>query len=337
MSNPISTMKQIIKPILVICLSGSTFLQGFSHDLGIIRIHLQELDTGYVMTAQTTPDLASVLSPPLLPHCTYLQENRNVLKGVLRFNFSCQNQVLSNEDTIIFNWPVNGIVFTVKWKNNTTATRFFPAKESGIIVQMEQLRAASPSLRDAIRRYTVLGIEHILMGIDHLFFIFGLLLIVKTNMQLVKTITAFTIAHSITLAFAALGYIHPPEQLINALVALSIIFIGTEVIHTQRGKNNLTQHNPWIIAFVFGLLHGFGFAGALNTLGLPGQEIPLALITFNVGVEIGQLIFVAVFIVMTWSFRQLKVCWPKWAIPAPGYLIGSLAAFWFIERLTYIF
>jgi len=330
-------MKQIKKTILVIFLLSNIFIQGFSHDLGIIRIHLQELDTGYVMTVQTTPALASMLTRPLLPKCTYLEENRNIPKGILRFVFSCRHKVLSNEDTLLFRWPVNGIVFTVKWKNNTTATRFFPSNESGIYVQMGQLQAGSPSITDAIHRYTVLGIEHILMGIDHLFFIFGLLLIVKTNWQLIKTITAFTIAHSITLAFAALGYIHPPEQLINALVALSIIFIGTEVINSQRGKNNLTQQNPWIIAFVFGLLHGFGFAEALNTLGLPRQEIPLALITFNVGVEIGQLIFVAVFIVMTWSFQQLKVRWPKWAIPVPGYLIGSLATFWFIERLTYIF
>ncbi len=326
------------KIILIFFLSGFFFLRAFSHDLNIIRVYLQETDTGYVMTAQSSPALSASLSLPRLPAgCRYKEESRNAGKGVLRLNLSCAGRTLNSDDTLIFDWPVNGVVITAKWRDHSTATRFFPAKEGIIPAAMSLLRAGSPSFAEAFRRYTTLGIEHILMGIDHLFFILGLLLIVRTKWQLIKTITAFTIAHSITLAFAALGYIHAPPQLINALVALSIIFIGVEVIHTQRGNKNLTQKYPWLIAFVFGLLHGFGFAGALNSLGLPEAEIPLALFTFNIGVEIGQLIFVVLFIALGWAFRQLEIRRPRWTYPIPAYLIGTLAMFWFFIRLSYIF
>ncbi len=310
----------------------------FPHDLNIIRVFLQETDTGYMMTAHASPSLSGTLSLPVLPSgCRYVTETRNTGAGVLRLKFSCDGRALNSKDTLNFNWPVNGIVITAKWKDHTVATQFFPAKEGVIRAEMRLLRAGSPSFGEAFRRYTVLGIGHILMGIDHLFFILGLLLIVRTKWQLVKTITAFTIAHSITLACTSLGYINAPPRLITALVALSIIFIGVEVIHAQRGENNFTQKYPWVIAFTFGLLHGFGFAGALNSLGLPETEIPLALFTFNAGVEIGQLIFVAVFIILGWAFRQLEIRPPRWAFPIPGYLIGTLATYWFFIRLSYIF
>jgi hydrogenase/urease accessory protein HupE len=178
------------------------------------------------------------------------------------------------------------------------------------------------------------GVWHILSGWDHLLFVFGLLLIVRTPLMLVKTITAFTVAHSITLAAATLGYVEPPAQPIEAGIALSILFLGVEVVRRQRGETSFTIQNPWVVAFVFGLLHGFGFASAMSAAGLPPAEVPLALVSFNVGVEIGQLAFVGVVLVLAGSVRQLGIVWPRRAEFVPAYLMGSLDAFWLVQRLA---
>jgi HupE/UreJ protein len=174
------------------------------------------------------------------------------------------------------------------------------------------------------------GIEHILLGVDHLLFVFGLMLIVRTPWMLVKTITAFTVAHSITLAIATLGYAHIPTPPLNAVIALSILFLGPEIIRGWRGGTSLTIRQPWIISFAFGLLHGFGFASGLAAIGLPQTDIPLALLMFNVGVEIGQLAFVVIILLLEWSFRTLQVRWPRIVELMPAYAVGSLGAFWTI-------
>jgi hypothetical protein len=150
--------------------------------------------------------------------------------------------------------------------------------------------------------------------------------------MLLKTITSFTLAHSITLAIATLGYATAPVLPLNAAIALSILFLGPEVVRSMRGETSLTIRHPWIVAFAFGLLHGFGFASGLTTLGLPTHEIPIALLLFNVGVEIGQLFFVALILLLARSFRTLEIRWPQWAEWMPAYAVGSLGAFWFIQR-----
>jgi hydrogenase/urease accessory protein HupE len=180
--------------------------------------------------------------------------------------------------------------------------------------------------------YLRLGTEHILLGVDHLLFVLGLLLIVADRWMLVKTITAFTVAHSITLAIATLGYASAPLLPLNAAIALSILFLGPEIVRRWRGETSFTIEHPWIVAFAFGLLHGFGFASGLTTLGLPQAEIPLALLLFNVGVETGQLFFVVLILLLERSFRTLEIAWPRVALALPGYVVGSLGAFWTIQR-----
>ena len=189
-----------------------------------------------------------------------------------------------------------------------------------------------PSKAKVAVSYLGLGVEHILGGFDHLLFVLGLLLIVRSSMILIKTITAFTLAHSVTLAMAALGFVHVPQTPVEAVIALSILFLATELSKQHRGEIGLTSRAPWIVALSFGLLHGFGFAGALTEIGLPQTDIPLALLFFNVGVEVGQLLFVAGVLVVTWMIHKAKVKWPAWAEQMPAYAIGSLAAFWFIQR-----
>jgi len=180
--------------------------------------------------------------------------------------------------------------------------------------------------------YIRLGIQHIVQGVDHLLFVLGLLLIVQSTSMLLKTITSFTVAHSLTLAIATLGYAEVPTLPLNAVIALSILFLGPEIVRAQRGGTSLTIRHPWIVAFAFGLLHGFGYATGLTEMGLPSAEIPLALFTFNVGVEIGQLAFVGMVLLLVRAFRTLEIRWPRWALASPAYAVGVLGAFWTIDR-----
>jgi len=176
------------------------------------------------------------------------------------------------------------------------------------------------------------GIEHILQGVDHLLFILGLLLIVSDRWMLIKTITAFTVAHSITLAIATLGYASAPVLPLNAAIALSILFLGPEIVRRWRGETSFTIRHPWVVAFAFGLLHGFGFASGLAVMGLPKADIPIALLLFNVGVEIGLLFFVILILLLERSFKILEIRWPRPVQALPAYAVGSLGAFWTIQR-----
>jgi hydrogenase/urease accessory protein HupE len=187
------------------------------------------------------------------------------------------------------------------------------------------------------RAYTSLGVEHILGGIDHLLFVLGLLLIVRSRWLLVKAITAFTVAHSVTLGAATLDWVHVPQPPVEAVIALSILFLASELAKQRHGHRGLIEHYPWIVAFTFGLLHGFGFAGALREVGLPENEIPLALLTFNVGVEIGQLLFVGTVLLALAALRRLFLRVPAWIHATPAYGIGTMAACWWLQRMAPLF
>jgi HupE / UreJ protein len=226
--------------------------------------------------------------------------------------------------------------------------------------------AASQTWWEVMGTYIVEGIRHILFGADHLLFVLGLLLIVKDRWMLLKTVTAFTVAHSITLAIATLGYAEAPALPLNAAIALSILFLGPEIVKQNDARSgirdtrleirdtrfeirdmgseirdtrtshpaSLTIRYPWVVAFAFGLLHGFGFASALTSAGLPRSELPLALVSFNVGVELGQLGFIALVLALERSFRVLEMGWPHWVQVLPGYTVGSLGAFWTVQRVA---
>ncbi|WP_217626429.1 HupE/UreJ family protein [Alloyangia pacifica] len=193
-----------------------------------------------------------------------------------------------------------------------------------------------PSAWAVVQTYTRLGVQHILEGVDHLTFVAALMLIVRGWPMLLKTVTAFTVAHSITLALATFGYVSLPPPPVETLIALSILLVAVEAIHLRRGRSSLATRWPWIVAFAFGLLHGFGFAGALVEIGLPQGDIPLALLFFNVGVELGQLAFIGVLLVLVAVLRRL-VALPRAAPVAAAYGIGTIATFWVFERLEGMF
>jgi hydrogenase/urease accessory protein HupE len=214
-------------------------------------------------------------------------------------------------------------------------TRLTPSSPSFVV-------SAAPGALELCRTYLVLGVEHILFGIDHLLFVLALLILVKGWRRLVGTITAFTVAHSITLAAATLGFVHVPSKPVEATIALSIVFVACEIVHRRQGRSGLTETWPWIIAFTFGLLHGLGFAGALREVGLPQNAIPLALLFFNIGVELGQLLFIGIVMaVITLAVRAAREFGQRnvapqsvfaWCENISAYAIGAVAAFWLIER-----
>lgn len=207
-------------------------------------------------------------------------------------------------------------------------TRLTPSAPSFVVT-------AAPRALEVTRTYGVLGIEHILLGVDHLLFVLGLLLIVGRRWRsLLSTITAFTVAHSLTLALAALGLVRVPQAPVEAVIALSIMFVASEILRARAGRPGITARAPWVAALSFGLLHGLGFAGALREVGLPQSSIPLALLLFNVGVEIGQLAFVAASLGLIAALGRPRVAWPDWAEAIPPYAIGGCAAFWAIQRIA---
>jgi hydrogenase/urease accessory protein HupE len=196
----------------------------------------------------------------------------------------------------------------------------------------------SPGAFEVAQTYTVLGIEHILMGVDHLLFVLALLILVQGTRRLIATITAFTLAHSLTLFAATLGWLNVPGPPVESVIALSIVFVAGETVHARQGRPGLTQQYPWIVAFTFGLLHGLGFAGALAEVGLPPLSIPMALLFFNVGVEIGQLIFIAAVLAVIGAGRRigrsLRLSPLGWLWRVPPYAIGGMASFWVVQRVA---
>ncbi|WP_371126016.1 HupE/UreJ family protein [Bradyrhizobium sp.] len=223
---------------------------------------------------------------------------------------------------------VTDVLVRVQRSDGTTqVTRLLPSEPAFVVT-------ASAGSGEVARTYLVLGVEHILLGIDHLLFVLALLLIVKGAGRVVVTVTAFTIAHSITLAAATLGLVRVPGPPVEAVIALSIVFVAAEIVHGANGRPGLTARWPWLVAFTFGLLHGFGFAGVLGEIGLPQNAIPLALFFFNVGVELGQLLFIAAFAVAARLVARVRTLWPRWIELTPAYAIGSIAMFWVLQRVV---
>ena len=217
-----------------------------------------------------------------------------------------------------------------------------------MLVQMQDgtqhsaiLRPASPEFTIPLRAskwqiasdYWRLGTVHILEGVDHLLFVLALMLIVTDFRSLLRAVTAFTIAHSISLALATLGVVNMPAAPTEAIIALSIVFLAVEIVHKRNGQVGLTERAPWLVAFGFGLFHGLGFAGALSEIGVPQNEVPLALLMFNVGVETGQLLFIAAVLGLMAVLRRLPFSAPQGAWRVLPYCIGGLAAFWTIQRV----
>ena len=246
-------------------------------------------------------------------------------RTTIRFAGGLAGQVFTIEGSAV---GVTEVIARVERLDGSSQVERLPMEQPRFVVQPPQGVGA------VAWSYFVLGVEHILGGIDHLLFVLALLLIVRGSRRIIATVTAFTVAHSLTLAAATLGWVHVPGPPVEAIIALSIVFVASEVVHARQGRKGLTEQAPWVVAFSFGLLHGFGFAGALAEVGLPQIAIPLALLTFNVGVEVGQLMFVAVVLVLGHIGARFLRGDASWLPVATAYAIGSVAAYWTIERIA---
>lgn len=310
-----------------------------AHQIGVDRVVLQELaDNQYRLSYNAPPGTPEALSHPILPaHCQWDETAESTATASAGLLFVSEGRPLAAGDVIQLPWRRNGVIFLAVWKDGTEAQQFFMSGPEGIIIDLAQLKAGAGGTATAAKRYTWLGIEHIWKGLDHLLFVAGLLLLVKGARRLALTITAFTLAHSVTLALSVLGQIRVAQELVDSIVALSIVFLAVENVKALRGQAGLSASKPWIVSFGFGLIHGLGFAGALNALGLPASDVPPALLFFNVGVEIGQLMFVALWLGVVWALRQLALEPPRRWMPAPAYGLGIVAMWWFLDRVVGMF
>ena len=249
-----------------------------------------------------------------------------------RWKMSCDGGLKGKSLTVDgLRTSMTDVLARISWADGTTEVARLTPKEPSLT-----LKGAQNSLEVA-STYFLLGVEHILGGVDHLLFVLALMLLIRERWMLLKTITAFTLAHSITLAGATLGYFSLPQKPVEATIALSIAFVASELVKMKPGERRLSEAYPWVVAFSFGLLHGFGFAGALQEIGLPQKDVPLALLTFNLGVEAGQLMFVAVVLLIYAALKIVTNLPLSKARVAAAYVIGIVATVWFIDRLTGFF
>jgi hydrogenase/urease accessory protein HupE len=256
-----------------------------------------------------------------------------VTKGAFLYswNIQCKNSLLDESINITGLESTNiSLLLQLNFLNKSSQTKILAKNNISYFIKKE------PSAWQVVKTYTILGIEHILSGFDHLLFVLSLLLIVKNFRTLIWTITAFTFAHSITLGGVTFGFLKLPQQPVEAVIALSIMFLAMEIIHKKQDlEEGIASRFPWLVSFTFGLLHGFGFAGALAEIGLPEQSIATALIFFNVGVESGQIIFVSVVILIGFILKKIiQENSLQFLRTLMVYGIGSMASFWFIQRVS---
>jgi hydrogenase/urease accessory protein HupE len=322
--------------------------------LGIIFLVAAEVQAhtslpGYLSLQETSPGSFDLVwkvptaegpPPAIYPefpgHCTVSEplETDKMAGAILeRGTVRCGSKGLTGATIEItgLNVTILDVLVRITFSDGTSAQHMLKPLEPSFVVRKDGKNSID------IWGYVSLGIGHILYGIDHVLFVLGLLLIVRGGARLLETITAFTVAHTITLGLAAFGVVHVAPTPVEAVIALSIVFLAVELAQHQRGKEALTFRRPWVVAFAFGLLHGFGFAGTLSRLGIPSGEVPQALLFFNLGVEAGQLAFVGAFLAFVESLRTLEIRWPAWTRPVPAYAIGSVASFWLIQRCAIIF
>jgi hydrogenase/urease accessory protein HupE len=323
---------RLLLTILVQMIIGPTAI---AHELRPAYLEVREMATNEFAVLWKVPaldDLRLGLYVRMPDACKAKTETvRAIQDGAYfeRWSMACPNGLKGQEIVVDgLRSTVTDVLARIIYSDGTKqVARLTPEKPTLLV-------AGGQSWLEVARTYFLLGVDHILTGFDHLLFVLALMLLIHDRWMLVKTITAFTIAHSITLAGATLGYISLPQKPVEATIALSIAFVASELIKARSGERRLSEDYPWIVAFVFGLLHGFGFAGALKETGLPQTDVSLALLTFNLGVEAGQLMFIAAALVVSRAASILITVPIAPARLAAAYLIGTTSMIWLISRFS---
>ncbi len=319
--------------LLAVCASSS-----FAHEVRPAYLELRQIGAETYAVLWKVPGRGEDLRLALYPELPAGSENLSAPRSAFYDN------ALTERWTVRRAGGLSGGTIRIAGLEATVTDALVRIERLDGSVQVARLPPSSPSFTvesapgamQVAATYVRLGIEHILLGYDHLLFVLALMLVVAGGWALVKTITAFTVAHSITLGLAVLGVLHVPQPPVEAAIALSIPLLAAEIVRRNGGRPSLTLRAPWAVAFAFGLLHGLGFAGALLDAGLPQRDIPLALLAFNVGVEAGQLLFIGTVVALALLFSRwrLPAAMAVHARPALAYAIGTLSTFWFIDRLA---
>jgi hydrogenase/urease accessory protein HupE len=335
-----------------------TLLVGLLSALLACSAHADEIRPGYLELRQTASDTYSLLFKiPALSDDLRLAIYVNLPEGTKdltppRAGFN--GGAYTERRTVRRHGGLEGQAISIEGLSSTSTDVLVRVESLGWATQTERLSPtstafvvqAAPGAREVAATYLRLGIEHILFGFDHLLFVLALVILVREWRRVALTVTAFTIAHSVTLAAATLDLVNVPGPPVEASIALSIVLVAVEIVNARRGTPSLAARWPWLVAFFFGLLHGFGFAGALAEVGLPHHAIPLALLFFNLGVEMGQLAFVAAVLATGELFRRvITLRFESAAVQrtinrvdvTAAYTIGAVAAYWLIERTSAFF
>lgn len=329
--------------VLLICLITSVFPAAVgAHSLGIDRADLVTWGNDeYLLTSYVPEPLQVFIQSPILPERCEFVGAPSGTRGYysVAFQFRCESR-LTGDDVLDLPWRREGVLLTADFGVGEPVTQLSSRNGDIISVRLRDYLVGSGTVAKAASRYLALGFEHILTGLDHLLFVLALMMVVSGAWVLVKTITAFTIAHSITLALATLGFVDVAAAPVEAAIALSIVFLCVEIAKSWNGRVGLSFRHPWAVAFAFGLLHGLGFAGALSEIGLPPDEIPIALVFFNIGVELGQLVFVAAvasgFLILRTALSFGGGSGMKVVERFVIYSVGTVATIWSVERFTTI-
>ncbi len=305
----------------------------FAHEIRPAFLQIREVEPATYDVLWKTPaqgDMRLALNVILPPACANSGDPRSIVVDgavVQRWRTACEGGLVGKEIAIenLGQTLTDVIVRYEPLEDSPKTLRIKPDSPSVILPAKQSWQAVAAT-------YFSLGVEHILFGFDHLLFVLGLLLLVGDTKRLIGAVTAFTVAHSLTLAGTTFGWVKLSSAPVEASIALSIMFVASEIMRSRAARPSLTQQLPWVASFAFGLLHGFGFAGALREIGIPEDAAPLALLFFNLGVEAGQLLFITAVLITMALWKRFAPAPPQWAWRAPVYIIGGAAAFWFVER-----
>jgi hypothetical protein len=326
------------RPLLLLAIMLATAMPATAHEVRPAFLRIQQLDTSTYDILWKTPaqgDLRLALNVILPSECRDVARPRTTLVNaavIQRWRSDCAGGLPGKKIVIEhLQTSLTDVILRFEPLAATPKTLRMNGAEPQVVIPSQQ------SFTRVAETYFRLGVEHILFGFDHLLFVLCLLILVGDFKRLIGAITAFTLAHSLTLAGTTLGWLQLASAPVEACIALSIAFIAAEIIQARQGRSGAIQRWPWLASFAFGLLHGFGFAGALREIGLPDDAVPLALTFFNVGVEAGQLIFIVVVLTLRFGWRKFAPQPPAWAWRVAPYVAGSMACYWFIERTADIF
>lgn len=306
-----------------------------AHKMSLAYLEITPLAAGQFQVRFTQPAPAGTRPDTALHFPDNCGVDGEVVEQLRDLSYSAEYRLscdggLSGHRLAVENRPRNWLDVLVRYASDSEGEQIRVLTRESPVFVFDQRQGSAIVAQE----YLVLGVEHILMGLDHLLFVLALLLLLDNRRALFWTITAFTLSHSLSLGLAVLGVVHAPTAAVEATIALSIVFVAAEIVQQRRGRGATTARHPYLVGGGFGLLHGLGFAGALSAIGLPEHAIPLALFAFNLGVEAGQLLFIGTVLMVGHFLRRVWPTLPGWLYRVPAYLIGSLAAYWTLQRLA---